>query len=220
MFRVKKADRLHATQENSTMGRDNGRTKLCLIVLRTNCWLFEPGIHIFLEYPQMINAETTKTFLTLSHWSVMLCDCPNVTMKDHGMTSFSRLIPIVIASCAIAACIPARYLKGGIYRSLDDNLTIVGLTENPGKYLDKEIVFSVRYYKKGDLPCPLGEGFANFIIADRVSYITLNKVWMKKDKAQTLDSLKEMETIVMKAKVFRVDTEKDPNLEALEIVRE
>jgi hypothetical protein len=60
----------------------------------------------------------------------------------------------------------------------------------------------------------------NFIIADRVSYITLNKVWIKKDKANILDSLKEMETIVMKARVFKVDKEKDPNLEALEIVKE
>ncbi len=99
-------------------------------------------------------------------------------------------------------------------------MTIVGLTENPNKFLDKEIVFSVRYFKKGDLPCPLGEDYVNFLIADRVSYITLNKVWMKKDKAKVLDKLKEMETIVMKAKVFKIDKEKDPNIEALEIVPE
>jgi hypothetical protein len=35
-----------------------------------------------------------------------------------------------------------------------------------------------------------------------------------------LDALKEMETIVMKARVFAIDKEKDPNLEALEIVPE
>jgi len=35
-----------------------------------------------------------------------------------------------------------------------------------------------------------------------------------------LDSLKEMETIVMKARVFKIDREKDPNLEALEIAPE
>ncbi len=99
-------------------------------------------------------------------------------------------------------------------------MTIVGLTENPNKVLDKEIVFSVRYSKKGDLPCPLGEDYVNFLIADRVSYITLNKVWMKKDKAKVLDKLKEMETIVMKAKVFKIDKEKDPNIVALEIVPE
>ena len=99
-------------------------------------------------------------------------------------------------------------------------MTIVGLTENPSKYLNKEIVISVRYYKKGDLPCPLGDDYVNFLIADRVSYITLNKVWMKKDRAGILDTLKEMETIVMKARVFKIDSEKDPNLEALEIVRE
>ncbi len=117
-------------------------------------------------------------------------------------------------------CSPLNYVRGGIYRSLDENLTIVSLTENPAKYLNKEIVISVRYYKKSDIPCPLGEDYVNFFIADRVSYITLNKVWIKKDKAQVLDSLKEMETIVMKARVFKVDKEKDPNLEALEIVKE
>lgn len=103
---------------------------------------------------------------------------------------------------------------------MDEGLTIVKLTDNPGNYLDKEIVFSVRYFKKGNLPCPLGDDYVNFIIADRVSYITLNKVWIKKDKAKVLDSFKEMETVVMKARVFRVDREKDPNLEALEIVPE
>jgi hypothetical protein len=81
-------------------------------------------------------------------------------------------------------------------------------------------VFSVRYYKKGDLPCPLGDDYVNFIIADRVSYITLDKVWIKKDKAKILDTFQEMETVVMKARVFKVDREKDPNLEALEIVPE
>jgi hypothetical protein len=43
---------------------------------------------------------------------------------------------------------------------------------------------------------------------------------MKKDKAKVLDKLKEMETIVMKARVFKIDKEKDPNIEALEIVPE
>ena len=92
--------------------------------------------------------------------------------------------------------------------------------ENPNKYLNQEIVFSVRYYKKGNLPCPLGSDYVNFVIADRVSYITLNKVWIKNEKAKELDALKEMETIVMKARVFKVDKEKDPNLEALEIEKE
>ncbi len=132
----------------------------------------------------------------------------------------NRLLAIFIAFFAISACGATKYLKGGVYKELDENLTIVGLTENPNKYLDKDIVISVRYYKKGDLPCPLGEDYVNFIIADRVSYITLNKVWMKKDKAKTLDKLKEMETIVMKARVFKIDKEKDPNIEALEIVPE
>ncbi len=92
--------------------------------------------------------------------------------------------------------------------------------ENPNNYLNKDIVFSVRFYKKGDLPCPLGEDYVNFSIADRVSYITLNKVWVKKEKAGMLDKLKEMETIVMKARVFKIDKEKDPNLEAIEITPE
>jgi hypothetical protein len=111
-------------------------------------------------------------------------------------------------------------MKGGIHKNLDENLTIVALTENPTQFLNKEIVISVRFYKKGDLASPLGEDYINFIIADRVSYITLNKVWMKKDAAAILDELKEMETIVMKARVFKIDREKDPNLEAIEIVRE
>lgn len=129
------------------------------------------------------------------------------------------LLPLVIA-LAFCGCSATNYLKGGIHKNLDENLTIVGLTENPNKYLDKEIVFSVRYYKKGDLPCPLGDNYVNFIIADRVSYITLNKVWIKSDKARLINDLKEMETIVMRSKVFRVDKEKDPNLEALEIEKE
>jgi hypothetical protein len=127
---------------------------------------------------------------------------------------------IALACLSLAACGTTKYLKGGIHRQLDENLTIVALTENPNEYLDKVIVFSVRYYKKGDLPCPLGDDYVNFIIADRVSYITLDKVWIKKDKAKILDSFEEMETVVMKARVFKVDREKDPNLEALEIVPE
>ncbi|HTY22484.1 MAG TPA: hypothetical protein VMC85_05105 [Desulfomonilaceae bacterium] len=129
-------------------------------------------------------------------------------------------VACLVALLTLTACSALTYLKGGIYQSLDENLTIVGLIGNPNSYLNREIVFSVRYYKKGDLPCPLGSDYVNFVIADRVSYITLNKVWMKTDRAKILDTLKEMETIVMKARVFKVDKEKDPNLEALEIVKE
>ncbi len=132
----------------------------------------------------------------------------------------NRLLAILVVCFAISACGSTKYLKGGIYRDLDENLTISDLTERPSRYLDKEIVFSVRYFKKGDLPCPLGEDYVNFTIADRISYITLNTVWMKKDKAKVLDKLKENETIVMKARVFKYDTEKNPNIEALEIVPE
>ncbi len=127
---------------------------------------------------------------------------------------------VALACVAISSCSATKYLRGGIHRELDEKLTIVQLTENPGKYLDKTIVFSVRYFKKGDLPCPLGPDHVNFVIADRVSYITLNKVWIKKEKASVLDAFKEMETVVMKARVFKVDREKDPNLEALEVAPE
>ena len=141
-------------------------------------------------------------------------------LKERLMKGFIPAVSILVFTALVCGCGATNYLKGGIHKDMDENLTIVGLTENPKKYLDKEIVFSVRFYKKGDLPSPLGDDFVNFIIADRVSYITLNKVWMKSSKAKILDELKEMETIVMRARVFRVDKEKDPNLEALEIVKE
>ncbi|MBI5250238.1 MAG: hypothetical protein HY912_12150 [Desulfomonile tiedjei] len=131
-----------------------------------------------------------------------------------------NLLLVLITSISLVGCGTTKLLKGGIHRNLDEDLTIVKLTENPTSYLNKEIVFSVRYYKKEDLPCPLGDDYINISIADRVSYITLNKVWIKKGKAGILDSLKEMETIVMKAKVFKIDKERDPNLEALEIEKE
>ncbi|MFH0960696.1 MAG: hypothetical protein V1897_18575 [Pseudomonadota bacterium] len=136
------------------------------------------------------------------------------------MTIPKFILWIVLLSALLIGCSPLNYIRGGLYRNLNEDLTIVSLTENPKKFLNKEIVFSVRYYKKSDLPSPLGDDYVNFIIADRVSYITLNKVWIKKEQAKVLDSLKEMETIVMKARVFKIDKEKDPNLEALEIVRE
>jgi hypothetical protein len=129
-------------------------------------------------------------------------------------------VTFAIASLILFSCSTLNYLKGGIYKELNENLTIVALMENPKNYLNREIVFSVRYYKKGNLPCPLGSDYVNFVIADRVSYITLNKVWIKNENAKLLDTLKEMETIVMKVRVFKVDKEKDPNLEALEIVKE
>ncbi len=101
------------------------------------------------------------------------------------MRAFSK-ISILLAFLIGVSCSSLRFLKGGIYKDLDDNLTIVGLIENPSKYLDKDIVFSVRYYKKGDIQCPLGSDYVNIVIADRVSYITLNKVWIKKEKAGVL----------------------------------
>ncbi len=132
---------------------------------------------------------------------------------------------ISILLCAIlcmvlGACSVTNLLRGGIYRQLDDTITIVRLTESPEQFRDKEIVFSVRYYKKSNLPCPLGDDYVNFVIADRVSYITLDKIWIKKEEAGVLDSFKEMQTVVIKGRVFRIDDEKDPNIEALEIVPE
>ncbi len=131
-----------------------------------------------------------------------------------------RLLLILIASTALVACSAIQFIRGGLHRELDSGLTIVRLIADPEKYLDKEIVFSVRFYKKGDLPCPLGDDYVNFVIADRVSYITLDKVWINKDKSSVLDSFKENDTVIMKARVFRIDKEKDPNLEALEIIPE
>lgn len=136
------------------------------------------------------------------------------------MVVIRKILPFIAITAVLSACTLSNLLRGGIYRDLDENLTIVSLQQNPKRYLDEDIVISVRYYKKGDLPCPLGEDYVNFSIADRVSYITLNKVWIKKDKADILDQFKEMETIVMKARVFRVDDQKDPNLEAIRIVPE
>ncbi len=132
----------------------------------------------------------------------------------------AAIVASIVMILVLVSCSALNFIKGGLYKELDENLTIVGLTENPNKYLNREIVFSVRYYKKGKLPCPLGSDYVNFVIADRVSYITLNKVWIKNERAKVLDTLSEMETIIMKARVFKVDKEKDPNLEALEIIKE
>jgi hypothetical protein len=150
----------------------------------------------------------------------MVYDCAIRDSEDYGMISYTRLLGISIACVYLLSCTPTKYIRGGIYGNLNEDLTIVSLQQDPGRYLNKDIVFSVRYYKKADLPCPLGEDYVNFVIMDRVSYITLDKVWMKKDRAKVLDTLKEAETIVMKARVFKVDSKKDPNLEALEIVPE
>ncbi|MBM3298583.1 MAG: hypothetical protein FJY85_01355 [Deltaproteobacteria bacterium] len=136
------------------------------------------------------------------------------------MVSRIRLVGILVLCTALVACGATRYLRGGIHRHLDEDLTVAELQRDPSKRLHKEFVFSVRYNKKGHLPCPLGEDYVNFSIADRISYILHDKVWIKKEKAKILDSLKEMETIVMKARVFKIDAQKDPNLEAMEIVPE
>ncbi|MFH1116331.1 MAG: hypothetical protein V1792_20655 [Pseudomonadota bacterium] len=150
----------------------------------------------------------------------MVYDCPIGDSEDYGMIAYTKLLGIAIACMVLLSCTYTKYVRGGIYKDLDEDLTIVGLQQDPGKYLNKDVVFSVRYFKKGDLPCPLGKDYVNFMIMDRVSYITLDKVWIKEDKSKLLDTLKEAETIIMKARVFKVDSKKDPNLEALEIAPE
>ena len=138
------------------------------------------------------------------------------------MTKRKILILAALACFAATACAAnvKNYLRGGIYRNLNESLTIVGLQGDPSAYLGKDIVFSVKFHKKGSLPCPLGDDYVNLVLADRVSMITTDKAWMKKEKADALDSLGENETVVVKARVFKVDREKDPNLEVLEIAPE
>ncbi len=125
-----------------------------------------------------------------------------------------------VACVLLAACAVTRIFRDPLHRELDESLTIVRLIEDPKKYLNKDIVFSVRYREKGTLPCPLEGEYVNIIIADRVSYIVLDKVWIAETKADQLDKFKMNDTVVMKAKLFRIDKEKDPNLEVLEIAPE
>jgi hypothetical protein len=125
----------------------------------------------------------------------------------------------IFVTCVLMSCSGAtRYLKGGIHKDLDPDLTISKMQKDPAKYRDKTVVMSVRFYKKSDLPCPLGDDFVNFLIMDHISFITLDRVWIKKENAQVLDTLKESDAITIKARVFDVDVTKNPNLEALEIV--
>ena len=131
-----------------------------------------------------------------------------------------KLTLLVVACVALSSCSTVNYLRGGIYRELDPHLTIVRITRDPSKYLDKEFVFSVRYYKTGELPCPLGDEYVNFSVADRESYITLDKIWIKKANASVLERLNENQIVIVKARVFKIDEAKDPNVEALEIVPE
>ncbi len=125
-----------------------------------------------------------------------------------------------VACVLLAACAVTRIFRDPLHRDLDESLTIVKLHEDPKKYLNKDIVFSVRFREKGTLPCPLEGEYLNIIIADRVSRIPLDKVWMKETKAGQLDKFKKDDTVVMRANVFRIDKEKDPNLEVIEIAPE
>ncbi|MEW6348607.1 MAG: hypothetical protein AB1646_06065 [Thermodesulfobacteriota bacterium] len=125
-----------------------------------------------------------------------------------------------VACVLLAACAVTRIFRDPLHRDLDESLTIVTLIKDPKKYLNKEIVISVRYGEKGTLPCPLEGEYVNIIIKDRVSYIAFDKVWMKETKADELEKFKANDTVVMRVKVFRIDKEKEPNLEVLEIAPE
>jgi hypothetical protein len=136
------------------------------------------------------------------------------------MDKRKRLLPIFLVCVILSGCAVTRYLKGGIHRELDPSLSAAGLVKDPEKYVNRVIVFSVRYFGIGKAECPLGKDYVNIEIADRVSYITFKKVWMKKSKSDVLKSFKENETVVMKVRVFAVDDDNDPNLEALDITPE
>jgi hypothetical protein len=118
------------------------------------------------------------------------------------------------------ACGALNFVKGGLHAQMDEQVTISSMLRDPEKFLDEDVVFSVRYIKKGDRPCPLGEDYVNFVIRDRISRIPLEKAWIKKVDSNILDKFKKDETVVMKAKVFRIDKQRDPNLLALQIVPE
>ncbi len=140
--------------------------------------------------------------------------------KDPQMLQWKNRFLVAVACLLLTACGVSRFLKPPIYRNLDESLTIVYLTEHSKKYLNKTIVFSVRYQQKGGLRCPLEGDYVNIILADRISRITLDKVWIRKDKEYIVDNFKKDDTVVVKAKVFEVDSAKNPNLEVLEMVPE
>lgn len=143
---------------------------------------------------------------------------PIVTKETLMGPARKLCVLLLIAGMLPAACSVARnYMRGGMYKDLNENLTLVELAKNPKKYLDKEVVFLVRYYGKGDLPCPLGDDYVNIILADRQSYITNNKVWISKKKADILKPFKKEDTVAVRARVFRIDEVKDPNLEVLDM---
>lgn len=66
----------------------------------------------------------------------MVNDCAFLGKKDFRMSGRKQLLLVLAVCLALSACSSTKYLKGGLYRELDENLTIVGLTEAPNKYLN------------------------------------------------------------------------------------
>ena len=46
-------------------------------------------------------------------------------------------VALIIGTLILSSCSALNYVKGGIYKELDENLTIVTLMENPNKYLNR-----------------------------------------------------------------------------------
>lgn len=131
-----------------------------------------------------------------------------------------KLLLILPICLMMSSCGALNYIKGGLHAKLDKTVTISSMLQDPERFLDEDVVFSVKYSKKGDRPCPLGQDYVNFIIKDRISYISLDKAWIKKDASDVLNKFDKDDTVVMKAKVFRIDEQREPNLLALKIVPE
>jgi hypothetical protein len=136
------------------------------------------------------------------------------------MRLIAKLLLLLTICGATSSCGAFKFLQGGIHAQMDEEVTISSMLQDPDKYLDEDVVFSVRYSKKGARPCPLGDDYVNFVIRDRISYISLDKAWIKKEDSNILDKFEENDTVVMKAKVFRIDNQRDPNLLALQIAPE
>ncbi len=131
-----------------------------------------------------------------------------------------KLLFFLTISLMLSSCGALNYIKGGLHAKLDKNVTISSMLQDPERFLDEDVVFSVKYSKKGDRPCPLGEDYVNFVIKDRISYISLDKAWIKKDASDVLNNFDEDDTVVMKAKIFKIDKQREPNLLASKIVPE
>ncbi len=141
-------------------------------------------------------------------------------MADKLLLSAVLICTAIVAVTSISCCQNDYPKPASQQLAPGKGLSLMTVMADPKEFLDREVELFVRYYKKGGLPCPLGPDYANFVIADVISYITLNKVWIPKEKAKKLDTLTEMEIIAVKVRVFAVDKENDPNLEVLRLAAE